>query len=222
MVGREFETSRRLERRQAASATWSWRSTTSGSTAIAARPPVKGVSSRSARARSSPSPGSPVTDSASSPRRSPACAAVERLGPRRRPAPPRRRPARARSRRASRYVPEDRLGTGVAPDLSIAMNLALKSYRQDSLGPLLRLRRMRRARRRRRSARYDIKAPGPGDRRPATSPAATSRSSCSPASSPAAEGADRRVADARPRRRRDRGRAPLPDRRRRARRRPSC
>jgi simple sugar transport system ATP-binding protein len=43
------------------------------------------------------------------------------------------------------YVPEDRLGTGVAPSLSIASNLVLKSYRgQDSsLGPLLRLRRIR-------------------------------------------------------------------------------
>jgi len=57
------------------------------------------------------------------------------------------------------YVPEDRLGTGVAPDLSIVINLALKSYRHDSVGPLLRLRRMRE------QAdeiirRYDIKAPG--------------------------------------------------------------
>jgi len=43
------------------------------------------------------------------------------------------------------YVPEDRLGTGVAPSLSIASNLALKGYRDRhaSHGPLLRLRRMR-------------------------------------------------------------------------------
>jgi simple sugar transport system ATP-binding protein len=43
------------------------------------------------------------------------------------------------------YVPEDRLGTGVAPSLSIAWNLALKSYRgpHASRGPLLRLRRIR-------------------------------------------------------------------------------
>jgi ABC-type uncharacterized transport system ATPase subunit len=43
------------------------------------------------------------------------------------------------------YVPEDRLGTGVAPNISIASNLALKAYRQPpaSLGPLLRLRRIR-------------------------------------------------------------------------------
>ena len=39
------------------------------------------------------------------------------------------------------YVPEDRLGTGVAPSLSIASNLALKSYRgrASSHGPFLRL-----------------------------------------------------------------------------------
>ncbi len=57
------------------------------------------------------------------------------------------------------YVPEDRLGTGVAPDLSIAVNLALKSYRHDSLGPLLRLRRMD-EHADEMIRRYDIKAPG--------------------------------------------------------------
>jgi simple sugar transport system ATP-binding protein len=60
------------------------------------------------------------------------------------------------------YVPEDRLGTGVAPSLSIAANLVLKSYRgpDSSRGPLLRLRRIRE------NAvelihRYQIAAPGP-------------------------------------------------------------
>ena len=60
------------------------------------------------------------------------------------------------------YVPEDRLGTGVAPSLSIASNLVLKSYRgrSASRGPLLRLRRIRE------NAvelirRYRIAAPGP-------------------------------------------------------------
>jgi simple sugar transport system ATP-binding protein len=60
------------------------------------------------------------------------------------------------------YVPEDRLGTGVAPSLSIASNLVLKSYRKApaSSGPLLRLRRIRE------SAvelirRHRIAAPGP-------------------------------------------------------------
>lgn len=43
------------------------------------------------------------------------------------------------------YVPEDRLGTGVAPSLSIASNLVLRSYRKApaSRGPLLRLRGIR-------------------------------------------------------------------------------
>ncbi|HWX08978.1 MAG TPA: heme ABC transporter ATP-binding protein, partial [Gaiellaceae bacterium] len=43
------------------------------------------------------------------------------------------------------YVPEDRLGTGVAPSLSIASNLVLRSYRgpASSRGPMLRLRRIR-------------------------------------------------------------------------------
>ncbi len=57
------------------------------------------------------------------------------------------------------YVPEDRLGTGVAPELSIAMNLALKSYRKDSRGPLLR-RRWMNERAVRLIREYDIKAPG--------------------------------------------------------------
>ena len=59
-----------------------------------------------------------------------------------------------------RYVPQDRLGTGVSPSLSIAMNLELRSYRRDSLGPFLRLRRWRQ------NAveaiqKFDIRAPGP-------------------------------------------------------------
>jgi simple sugar transport system ATP-binding protein len=60
------------------------------------------------------------------------------------------------------YIPEDRLGTGVAPRLSIASNLVLKSYRRPpvSRGPLLRLRAIRdRAVRLIRAHR--IAAPGP-------------------------------------------------------------
>ena len=43
------------------------------------------------------------------------------------------------------YVPEDRLGTGLAPSMSIASNLVLRSYRERhaSHGPLLRLRAIR-------------------------------------------------------------------------------
>jgi simple sugar transport system ATP-binding protein len=60
------------------------------------------------------------------------------------------------------YVPEDRLGTGVAPSLSIASNLVLRSYRDHhaSRGPLLRLGAIRE-----RAVdlirRYSIAAPGP-------------------------------------------------------------
>ena len=60
------------------------------------------------------------------------------------------------------HIPEDRLGTGLAPSLSIARNAALKTYRSPpvSRGPFLVMKRMgelalsliRR---------YDVKAPGP-------------------------------------------------------------
>jgi general nucleoside transport system ATP-binding protein len=60
------------------------------------------------------------------------------------------------------HVPEDRLGTGLAPGLSIAANVSLKRYRTAAVskGPLLLVRRMREL------AlalirRYDVKAPGP-------------------------------------------------------------
>jgi simple sugar transport system ATP-binding protein len=61
------------------------------------------------------------------------------------------------------YVPEDRLGTGVAPSLSIASNLVLKSYRVPpaSRGPMLRLARIR-AFAAEMIRRYSIAAPGPG------------------------------------------------------------
>jgi simple sugar transport system ATP-binding protein len=57
------------------------------------------------------------------------------------------------------YVPEDRLGTGVAPHLSLAMNIELKSYRDGSVGPFLRLARMR-ERAAAAIGTYEIKAPG--------------------------------------------------------------
>jgi len=60
------------------------------------------------------------------------------------------------------YVPEDRLGTGVAPGLSIADNVVLKSYRRPpaSRGPFLLVRKIREL------AvgvmqRYDVRASGP-------------------------------------------------------------
>jgi simple sugar transport system ATP-binding protein len=71
--------------------------------------------------------------------------------------------AREAIRAGVAHVPEDRLGTGVAPGLSIGSNLVLKSHRDGSLasGPLIRLRRIRD-----RAASlmklYDIRAAGPG------------------------------------------------------------
>jgi len=60
------------------------------------------------------------------------------------------------------HVPEDRLGTGLAPSLSVAANAVLKSYRRPpvSWGPLLVVRRMREL------AlslirQYDVQTPGP-------------------------------------------------------------
>jgi len=69
---------------------------------------------------------------------------------------------RAASAAGVAYVPEDRLGTGLAPSLSIASNLALKSYRgpSSSRGPLLRLRTIR-DRAVELIHRYRIAAPGP-------------------------------------------------------------
>jgi len=60
------------------------------------------------------------------------------------------------------YVPEDRLGTGVAPSLSVASNVVLKSYRASpvSSGPFLRFRRIRDLARGV-IDRYDVRTSGP-------------------------------------------------------------
>jgi simple sugar transport system ATP-binding protein len=60
------------------------------------------------------------------------------------------------------HVPEDRLGTGLAPGLSIATNVSLKRYRRPpvSKGPVLLVRCMRELARAL-IERYDVKAPGP-------------------------------------------------------------
>jgi ABC-type uncharacterized transport system ATPase subunit len=68
--------------------------------------------------------------------------------------------ARAAIQAGVAYVPEDRLGTGVAPSQPVALNLALKSYRHESIGPLLRLRRLYRSAVEL-IARYDIRGSGP-------------------------------------------------------------
>jgi general nucleoside transport system ATP-binding protein len=60
------------------------------------------------------------------------------------------------------HVPEDRLGTGLSPSLSVAANTVIKSYRTAPVarGPLVSVRRMREAGQ---SVidRYDVKTPGP-------------------------------------------------------------
>jgi simple sugar transport system ATP-binding protein len=60
------------------------------------------------------------------------------------------------------HVPEDRLGTGLAPSLSVASNAVLKSYRRRpiSWGPLIVARRMREAARSLITG-YGVQAPGP-------------------------------------------------------------
>jgi len=60
------------------------------------------------------------------------------------------------------YVPEDRLGTGVAPGLSIANNVVLKAYRRPpaSRGPLLLPRKIRDLAQRV-IERYDVRTSGP-------------------------------------------------------------
>ena len=60
------------------------------------------------------------------------------------------------------YIPEDRLGTGVAPRLPVSSNVVLKSYRRPpvSRGPLLRLAQIR-ERARSLMERYDVRASSP-------------------------------------------------------------
>jgi ABC-type uncharacterized transport system ATPase subunit len=60
------------------------------------------------------------------------------------------------------YVPEDRLGTGLAPGLSVADNVVLKSYRRPpaSRGPFLILRKIRELAEAI-MQRYDVRASGP-------------------------------------------------------------
>jgi simple sugar transport system ATP-binding protein len=69
---------------------------------------------------------------------------------------------RAAIRAGVAHVPEDRLGTGLAPGLSIASNAVIKAYRREpfSQGPLLRLGRIR-ARAAELIDHYRVRAPGP-------------------------------------------------------------
>ena len=69
---------------------------------------------------------------------------------------------RAAIDRGVAYVPEDRMGTGVSPNLSVTENLLLKSYRRGAphAGPVLRMSRAD-ATTRALMQRFDIRAPGP-------------------------------------------------------------
>ena len=114
------------------------------------------------------------------------------------------------------YVPEDRLGTGVAPSLSIASNLVLRSYREHyaSRGPLLRLGAIRERAVDLIRALLDrgagpVGAGAPALRRQPPEGRARARVLRQ------AEARRRRLADARPRRGRDRDRARVSARRRR-------
>ena len=59
-----------------------------------------------------------------------------------------------------RYVPEDRLGTGLSPGLSISVNLAMRRLKQYCVGPFLQLRDVRKNAERAIED-FDIKCPGP-------------------------------------------------------------
>ena len=121
---------------------------------------------------------------------------------------------RAAIRAGVAHVPEDRLRTGVAPSLSIASNVVLKSYRGEvSRGPFLLLRRIA-ARAAELIRRYDVRGAGP--HAPGTAPLgrqpAEGRARAGVLEPP--EGARRRGTDPRARRRRDRDRPRIPARRR--------
>ena len=118
------------------------------------------------------------------------------------------------------HVPEDRLGTGLAPSLSVTSNVVMKTYRRRSLshGPLLALRRMREVAVRI-VGRYDVKTSRYGD--PRAQPLGRQPPEAHPG--PGVRGRParprRRAADPRARRRRDRDGALVPARRSRPRRR---
>ena len=138
MVGREVEVVRPLEHarhwRTSPCSTWTGRR----SWATVARPPCAASRSRFAKARSSESRGSRETASASSPRlsgmRDIDAGSVRIAGRTLRGGDPREAILAGVA-----HVPEDRLGTGLAPSLSVTSNVVMKTYRRSlSHGPLLR------------------------------------------------------------------------------------
>ena len=218
MVGREIEVARPLEERarqladvlalEVEGLTVHGRSRRDGGAATSR--------SRSARARSSASPGWPATASASSPRRSPGC--VTSVGgddPRRRRV---RCAAAIRARRsspASRTSPRIGSGRGSRPSLSVTSNAV---HQDVSRAARCRAGRCSRCgacatRRSGSSERYDVKTPGPGHA--GAQPLGRQPPEARPR--PRVRGrparARRRPADARARRRRDRDGARVPPRR---------
>ena len=168
-----------------------------------------------ARARSSASPASPATASASSPRRSPGCGpptgGVVRVGG--------RQAARAatRARRsppASRTFPRIGSAPGVAPSLQHRRELGAQVLPRAR--DLARARscdwRAIRERARDLIHRYGVATPGPHAARARPLRRQPPEARPRPRVLGRAEGADRRLADARARRRRDRDRARLPAR----------
>ena len=121
---------------------------------------------------------------------------------------------RAAIRAGVAHVPEDRLHTGVAPSLSIASNVVLKSYRGGGVtrGPFLRLRRIR-DRAVELIRRYDVRDAGPTVPARMLSGGNLQKVVLGREFSGRAAGARGRLADARARRGRDRDRARLPPRR---------
>ena len=139
----------------------------------------------------------------------PASAGVVRVGGR----PLRDGDPRAAIRAGVAHVPEDRLSTGVAPSLSIASNVVLKSYRGGDVtwGPFLLLRRIR-DRAVELIRRYDVRAAGAGRPRAAALRRQPAEGRPRAGVLGQAEGARGRCADARARRRRDRDRPRIPAR----------
>ena len=141
---------------------------------------------RCARARSSRSPASRATASASSPRRSPGCARATRGHDRGRRARAARRRSRARrSAPASRTCPRTGSAPGVAPSLSHRVERRAQVVPRPRARARAAAAAARDPRRTRVQLieRYDVRGGGPGHCRRGSSRAATCRRSCSPASS---------------------------------------
>ena len=155
-----------------------------------------------------------ATASASSPRCSPGCGRRARASSRSKGNACATATRERRSAAGVAHVPEDRLRTGVAPSLSIASNVVLKSYRGGgvSRGPFLLLRRIAR-RAVELIRRYDVRGAGPTRAGAAPLGRQPAEGRARAGVLEPTEGARRRGADPRARRRRDRDRPRIPARR---------